>query len=212
MLKTEFQLDHGRVKITHENGTIEYVTLERADEPIQEGTPINKVLFDKINMLGAHTEIQQYISQTTELNSSSDNWEEVQKGEEAVFELPEKRFLLLIIDFLSYQKTKNTSKSEAKTIYSPAVFILDTVEKKAYSLTTNTLLFEGEDFSDSPAGYKICREITDIGVGFALKNIENNTLKIQPFTYNNSSTSTTGHTIDYSILLEIHEFLSYKEE
>ena len=34
----------GRVKITHADGTSEYVTLERADEPVSgnEGTPLNK--------------------------------------------------------------------------------------------------------------------------------------------------------------------------
>lgn len=37
-----------RVKITKSNGTSEYVTLERADEPTIEGTPINKALFDSI--------------------------------------------------------------------------------------------------------------------------------------------------------------------
>lgn len=38
----------GRVKLTRTGGSSEYVTLERADAPTQEGTPINKVLFDSI--------------------------------------------------------------------------------------------------------------------------------------------------------------------
>lgn len=38
----------GRVKLTKTNGASEYVTLERADAPTQEGTPINKALFDSI--------------------------------------------------------------------------------------------------------------------------------------------------------------------
>ena len=38
----------GRMKLTKENGSSEYVTLERADAPTQEGTPINKALFDSI--------------------------------------------------------------------------------------------------------------------------------------------------------------------
>lgn len=37
-----------RVKITKNDGTSEYVTWERADEPTVEGTPINKALFDSI--------------------------------------------------------------------------------------------------------------------------------------------------------------------
>ncbi len=38
----------GRVKLTKANGTTEYVTWERADEPTVLGTPINKALFDSI--------------------------------------------------------------------------------------------------------------------------------------------------------------------
>lgn len=38
----------GRVKLTKNDGTFEYVILERADSPTQEGTPINKALFDSI--------------------------------------------------------------------------------------------------------------------------------------------------------------------
>ena len=38
----------GRVKLTRTNGSSEYVTLERADAPTQDGTPINKALFDSI--------------------------------------------------------------------------------------------------------------------------------------------------------------------
>ena len=38
----------GRVKLTKSDGTSEYVTIERADAPTQEGTPINKALFDSI--------------------------------------------------------------------------------------------------------------------------------------------------------------------
>ena len=38
----------GRVKVTHADGTTEYITIERADEPIEAGTPINKFLFDSI--------------------------------------------------------------------------------------------------------------------------------------------------------------------
>lgn len=38
----------GRVKLTRADGSIEYVTWERADEPTVEGTPINKALFDSI--------------------------------------------------------------------------------------------------------------------------------------------------------------------
>jgi hypothetical protein len=32
----------GRIKLTHEDGTVEYVTIERADDPVEPGTPLNK--------------------------------------------------------------------------------------------------------------------------------------------------------------------------
>ena len=37
-----------RIKVTKSDGTSEYVTWERADEPTVPGTPINKALFDSI--------------------------------------------------------------------------------------------------------------------------------------------------------------------
>lgn len=39
----------GRVKLIKADGTFEYVILERADAPTQEGTPINRALFESIN-------------------------------------------------------------------------------------------------------------------------------------------------------------------
>lgn len=38
----------GRVKFTFDDGTVKYATMERADEPVETGTPINKVLFESI--------------------------------------------------------------------------------------------------------------------------------------------------------------------
>ena len=38
----------GRVKITPEEGTAFYATMERADEPIQEGTPLNARNFNEM--------------------------------------------------------------------------------------------------------------------------------------------------------------------
>ena len=53
----------GRVKITHANGTSEYVTWERADEPTVEGTPINKALFDSIAAdVGLSANVTVYVS------------------------------------------------------------------------------------------------------------------------------------------------------
>lgn len=52
-----------RIKLTKANGTSEYVTWERADEPTVAGTPINKALFDSIAAdigLSKHTTV--YVS------------------------------------------------------------------------------------------------------------------------------------------------------
>ena len=38
----------GRVKITPENGTAYYATMERADEPLIEGTPLNAKNFNEM--------------------------------------------------------------------------------------------------------------------------------------------------------------------
>lgn len=37
-----------RYKVTRENGETEYITLERADEPTVEGTPLNASTFNEI--------------------------------------------------------------------------------------------------------------------------------------------------------------------
>ena len=40
----------GRIKLTDDSGNIKYYTMERADEPTTEGTPLNKAtLFDSVN-------------------------------------------------------------------------------------------------------------------------------------------------------------------
>ena len=41
-----------RIRITPENGDPFYAVWERADEPIEEGTPVNKYLFDSIDEVG----------------------------------------------------------------------------------------------------------------------------------------------------------------
>lgn len=42
-----------RKKITHADSSVEYVTMEYADEPLVDGTIINKSLFDKIEPVGS---------------------------------------------------------------------------------------------------------------------------------------------------------------
>lgn len=52
-----------RIKVTKSDGTSEYVTWERADEPTVEGTPINKALFDSIvEDIGLNANTTLYVS------------------------------------------------------------------------------------------------------------------------------------------------------
>lgn len=39
----------GKYELTHEDGSVEIVVLKRADEPLVEGTPINKAVLDNIS-------------------------------------------------------------------------------------------------------------------------------------------------------------------
>ena len=162
-------------------------------------------------MLGAYKEIQQQTFKLVGVETSSDTVEEVAKSEEVTFELEEKRFLILMVKYISYERYYNTSSHEAKSFYDPITFIIDTIEKKAYTLTTTTKLFEGEDFTASPNGYEICRETSNMGIGFYLKDVDSNVLKIQPFAFNDTTTSTKNYTFDFSISFELCEFLAYKE-
>lgn len=52
-----------RIKVTKADGTSEYVTWERADEPTVEGTPLNKALFDSIlEDIGLNRNVTLYVS------------------------------------------------------------------------------------------------------------------------------------------------------
>ena len=75
----------GRVKLTKANGTTEYVTWERADEPTVEGTPINKALFDSIAAdIGLAAEVTLYVSgagsDTLGTGSSSNPYKTINKA------------------------------------------------------------------------------------------------------------------------------------
>lgn len=53
----------GRMKLSRADGTVEYVTMERADAPTEEGTPINKALFDSIKAdMGLAEDVTVYVS------------------------------------------------------------------------------------------------------------------------------------------------------
>lgn len=63
----------GRRKITHADGTSEYVTVEMADEPSVEGTPLNRAAFMDIQGLGKfHVAFNAdgSITETNELNET----------------------------------------------------------------------------------------------------------------------------------------------
>lgn len=62
-IKDRIPTQPNRKKITYDDGRVEYVTIEYADNPTEPGTPINKVLFDSIkqdilnleNITGSYT-------------------------------------------------------------------------------------------------------------------------------------------------------------
>lgn len=55
----------GRVKLTKADGSTEFVTWERADEPTVPGTPINKALFDSIAQdMGLTAAVTVYVSKS----------------------------------------------------------------------------------------------------------------------------------------------------
>lgn len=59
----------GRKKITHENGTSEFVLMENADEPIETGTPINRAALMAIQGFQAKTTTFNDGGSITETNS-----------------------------------------------------------------------------------------------------------------------------------------------
>ena len=71
----------GRRKITHENGTSEFVTVEMADDPAEEGTPLNRKTFMMMQGFhGENTEIVKESSKVTKItgtNSDGDQSEVV---------------------------------------------------------------------------------------------------------------------------------------
>lgn len=67
-----------RILITPENGTAPfYATWERADEPIEEGTPVNKLLFDSIDEGGYFGTGTDDIEMTAMKISTSAGWTSV---------------------------------------------------------------------------------------------------------------------------------------
>lgn len=64
-------LNPGRRKITHEDGTSEYVTIEMADNPTTIGTPLNRAAFMDLQGLGEFRvafNADGSITETNELN------------------------------------------------------------------------------------------------------------------------------------------------
>lgn len=62
----------GRRKITHADGTSEYVTVEMADEPSVEGTPLNRAAFMSLQGFEAKTTVFNSDGSITETNANGD--------------------------------------------------------------------------------------------------------------------------------------------
>lgn len=57
----------GRVKITPENGTAYYATMERADEPIEAGTPLNAGIFNQMIAMIQAVSLDTAVEEETEI-------------------------------------------------------------------------------------------------------------------------------------------------
>lgn len=68
-----------RIKLTDDNGNTQYYYMERADEPIAEGTPLNKAtLFDSVNETRYACELPseafELLTKEWQVNVLADNW------------------------------------------------------------------------------------------------------------------------------------------
>lgn len=75
-----------RIKLTDDNGNTQYYYMERADEPIAEGTPLNKAtLFDSVNETRYACELPSealaLLTKEWQVNVLADSWSEAVNGE-----------------------------------------------------------------------------------------------------------------------------------
>lgn len=63
----------GRRKLTYEDGTSEFVTVSMADEPTEEGTPLNREAFLALQGFEGNTTVFNADGSITETNASGDS-------------------------------------------------------------------------------------------------------------------------------------------
>lgn len=193
----------GRMKITHEDGTVEYIVLERADEPVQEGTPINKVLFDSIDadIKNKGTYHHEILTTQEYQHVSSDSWAECVKSEKFSFRASPSRFYLASTHLIDY---RNSAAKEIKN-----TFLIDTEKVIVVPLNKDSeIIYTGTDFNEStPNAYKIV-EYSSETVMVAFVGINENTFKMQ---LGIDSSSTGNTTYSATIELEVSELLANRE-
>lgn len=70
-VKDRVPVKPGRVKFIFDDGTVKYATMERADEAVENGTPINKALFNSIK---SGNDLVQKFNVPSAENSSTENF------------------------------------------------------------------------------------------------------------------------------------------
>lgn len=89
-----------RKKITKEDGTVEYVTIENADEPIETGTPLNR---QKLMAL------QGFIASTTVFNNDGSIVQTNAEGHTLITTFPSKNQIIETFSGEKFTITKTTT-------------------------------------------------------------------------------------------------------
>ena len=90
-MKDRVAQNPNRMKITYADGSIEYVTIERADNPTQEGTPLNKgTLFSDQNahLYGCEipSEAFQRIAESIQVTIPASGWSTTRDSNDYVYQ------------------------------------------------------------------------------------------------------------------------------
>lgn len=77
----------GRRKITHADGTSEYVTVEMADEPTREGTPLNREAFMAVQGFEENETVFNEDGSITETNAQGEQMKTVFNADGTIDEI-----------------------------------------------------------------------------------------------------------------------------
>ena len=137
-----------RILITPENGSAPfYATWQRADEPIEEGTPINKVLFDSIDEGGfSFTGVDDIEMEaqkiTTDVEWTTVNFHRPFSGIPRIFTATQGKYIVAV------QNITRTSCQIA--VYSPTTFAGYVAASSGGSCNKSVSILNGFEFAAVP--------------------------------------------------------------